>query len=59
MSDFQNLHHSSVSYSTELGPMEEPPLPLIMEDDTIYTVREILDSRQCGGRLEYLVDWEG
>ncbi len=33
--------------------------PLILEDGTAYTVKEILNSRLRGGRLEYLVDWEG
>ncbi len=52
-------YHSPVSPSTESGPTEEPPLPLILEDGTIYKVNEILDSRCRGGQLEYLVDWEG
>ncbi len=52
-------YHSPVSPSTEPGPIMEPPLPLILEDGVVYVVRTILDSRRCGGRLEYLVDWEG
>ncbi len=52
-------YHSPVSPSTEPGPTEEPPLPSILEDGTIYKVKEILDSRRRGGQLEYLVDWEG
>lgn len=35
-----------------------PPPPLDIEDDTIYFVREILDSRLCGNRLEHFIDWE-
>ncbi len=50
-------YHSPVSPSTEPGPITEPPLPLILEDGAVYEVRTILDSRRCGGRLEYLVDW--
>ncbi len=50
-------HHPPVS--TDPEPAEEPPLPLIMEDGTVYTVKEILCSRRRGGKLQYSVDWEG
>ncbi|KAK3509139.1 hypothetical protein QTP70_020250 [Hemibagrus guttatus] len=52
-------HHPSVLLSTEPGTAEEPPLPLLVDDGTAYLVKEILDSLCRGGRLEYLVDWEG
>ncbi|KAK3510352.1 hypothetical protein QTP70_004937 [Hemibagrus guttatus] len=52
-------HHPSVLPSTEPGAAEEPPLPLLVDNGTAYLVKEILDSRRRGGRLEYLVDWEG
>ncbi|KAK3563210.1 hypothetical protein QTP86_018262 [Hemibagrus guttatus] len=45
--------------SSEPGEAEEPPLLLLVDDGTAYLVKEILDSRRRGGRLEYLVDWEG
>ncbi|KAK3520805.1 hypothetical protein QTP70_032380 [Hemibagrus guttatus] len=35
------------------------PLPLIVDEGTAYLVNKILDSQHHGGRLEYLVDWEG
>ncbi|RXN03344.1 endonuclease domain-containing 1 -like protein [Labeo rohita] len=39
--------------------VEQPPPPMVVEEGTIYQVKEILDSRRRGGRLEYLIDWEG
>ncbi|KAK3572555.1 hypothetical protein QTP86_000442 [Hemibagrus guttatus] len=52
-------HHPSVLPSTEPGKAEEPPFPLIVDDGAAYLVKDILDSRLRGDRLEYLVDWEG
>lgn len=42
-------------YSHSLAPLTNP----LLGDGTAYAVKEILHSRCCGGRLEYLVDWEG
>ncbi|KAI2646962.1 Transposon Tf2-9 polyprotein [Labeo rohita] len=50
-------HYDSL-FPTEPG-REEPPPPMITEEGTIYTVKEILNSRRRGGRLQYFVDWEG
>ncbi|KAK3531960.1 hypothetical protein QTP86_002242 [Hemibagrus guttatus] len=44
------LHHSE--------PEVHPP-PEIDTDDTIYQVREVMNSRRRRGRFKYLVDWEG
>ncbi|KAK3549490.1 hypothetical protein QTP86_002329 [Hemibagrus guttatus] len=41
------------------GEAEQPPPPLIMDEGSAYLVKDILDSQRRGGRLEYLVDWEG
>lgn len=49
--------HSPVSI--EPDQTEEPPVPLLLEEGSIYNVKEILESWWRGGRLEYLVDWEG
>ncbi|KAL0172101.1 hypothetical protein M9458_032412, partial [Cirrhinus mrigala] len=51
--------HQPLIPSTEPGHEEEPPPPLMLEEGSIYSVREILQSRRRGGQLEYLVDWEG
>ncbi|KAL0162348.1 hypothetical protein M9458_041744, partial [Cirrhinus mrigala] len=37
----------------------EPPPPEILDQPSVYTVREILDSRRRGSHPEYLIDWEG
>ncbi|KAK3511981.1 hypothetical protein QTP70_027651 [Hemibagrus guttatus] len=45
-----------------LSPPTEPevhPPPEIDTDDTIYQVREVVNSRRRRGRFKYLVDWEG
>ncbi|KAL0180331.1 hypothetical protein M9458_025773 [Cirrhinus mrigala] len=40
-------------------PVAEPPPPEVLDQPSIYTVHEILDSQCRGGHLEYLIDWEG
>ncbi len=47
-----------LSSPTESGGDEVPPPPEIADEETIYRVRAILDSRRQGPRLEYLIDWE-
>ncbi len=38
---------------------DEPPPPEILDQPSVYRVRNIMDSRWRGGRLEYFVDREG
>ncbi|KAI2662970.1 Transposon Tf2-8 polyprotein [Labeo rohita] len=47
-------YHPSVTEPP--GAEVEPPPPEILEPPSVH---EILGSRRRGGRLEYLVDWEG
>ncbi|KAG1925616.1 retrotransposable element [Pimephales promelas] len=52
-------YHPPVPQSvTEVEPEDNPPIPPI-EPESIYLIKEILDSRRRGGKLEYLIDWEG
>ncbi len=53
-------HTNSMSPSSP-GPdkPEIPPPPEIDNDESIYRVNFILYSQSAGGRLEYLMDWEG
>jgi hypothetical protein len=41
------------------GRIQPPPPPTIINHEEEYEVNEILDSRICWKRLEYLVDWAG
>ncbi|KAL0183656.1 hypothetical protein M9458_019352, partial [Cirrhinus mrigala] len=50
--------HDPLVLPTEPGG-EEPPPPMVVEEGTIYKVKEVLDSRRRGGQLQYLLDWEG
>ena len=36
-----------------------PPLPVILNNEPEYEVEEILDSRLCFGKLQYLIKWKG
>ncbi|KAL0186330.1 hypothetical protein M9458_018000, partial [Cirrhinus mrigala] len=47
------------SATDHTGAEAEPPPPEVLDQPSIFTVHEILDSQRRGGHLEYLVDWEG
>ncbi|KAL0150837.1 hypothetical protein M9458_053856 [Cirrhinus mrigala] len=53
------LKPSSPSATEPPGAEAEPPSPEVLDQPSVFTVHEILDSQLRGGRLEYLVDWEG
>ncbi|KAL0198619.1 hypothetical protein M9458_007159, partial [Cirrhinus mrigala] len=55
---------NDVTFQLQLPPRNpgaeaEPPSPEVLDQPSIYTVHQILDSRRRGGHLEYLIDWEG
>jgi hypothetical protein len=41
------------------GQQQDPPLPVIVEDETEYEVNQVLDSKILRRKLYYLVDWKG
>ncbi|MGL5293376.1 MAG: chromo domain-containing protein [Aeromonas sp.] len=46
-------------FPQSLASLKSPLPQLDLEDETSYSVKDILDSRRRGGKLEYLVNWEG
>ncbi len=54
------FHVSLLKPCSSLTPdQREPPPPEILDQPSVYQVCNIMDSWRRGGRLEYLMDWEG
>ncbi|KAL0195101.1 hypothetical protein M9458_008673, partial [Cirrhinus mrigala] len=51
--------HPTFHCSNHSFHLPQTPRELILDQPSIYSVREIQDSRRRGGHLEYLIDWEG
>jgi len=47
------------SPNTIPGHQQDPPPPVIVEDEAEYEVNKVLDSKILRRKLFYLVDWKG
>jgi len=63
MSSLHNVFHASLLHPVKESNLPrriiEPPPPLEIQSDQYYEVEDILDCRQRGNKLEYLVSWIG
>ena len=51
-----------IPFSTNEIPeiiIKEPPPPIVKAGVEEFKIKEILDSRMCQGKLQYLVHWKG
>ena len=55
------IHISEIEpyFEDNFGSKQEPPLPIIINEEEEFEVEEILDVRKHYGKTQYLINWKG